>query len=313
MEGDLRLDKTPFFEELEDRIAECGDDQDALNTALGEYLEKVRDTAEMEVIGACKEDGGTEPGVLYPLHIVGRTRGTPHRFYYRKYMATALYGGSWTPWQELDFEIEGNIAQPVIFKGRLYILWLQVLQGQRQKKEGEDNNTAAMSVEYYAEIRLMWTSYSDKKWTGVKTGKNAVYDTSSNILDFTLDENENIADRYLIVDASDNSDSIELHICRTYASFTDGNQQKFAIPVASNGESGIASTYILKTVIHRTFNEGQNFVIIGNMSLAAGDDDSATSISVPYDTAAPVSPRTRSLCSRRQRTRRAHCASSRRW
>lgn len=289
VEGDLRLDKTPFFEELEDRIAECGDDQDALNTALGEYLEKVRDTAEMDVIGACKEDGGTEPGVLYTLHIVGRTRGAPHRFYYRKYMATALYGGSWTPWQELDFEIEGNIAQPVIFKGRLYILWLQVLQGQRQKKEGEDNNTAAMSVEYYAEIRLMWTSYSDKKWTGVKTGKNAVYDTSSNILDFTLDENENIADRYLIVDASDNSDSIELHICRTYASFTDGNEQIFAIPVASNGESKDASTYILKTVIHRTFNEGQNFVIVGNMSLTAGDDDSATSISVPYNTAAPVS------------------------
>src|SRR5690554_2431323 len=293
--GDLREDKSPFFEELEDRIAECGNNQKSLDEALGEYLDKVVSVSEIDVVGACKEDGGSEAGVLYTLHIIGRTRGAPHTYYYRKYMATALYGSSWTPWQALDFEIDGNIAQPAIFKGKLYVLWLQVIQGQRQKKEGEadpsanSEQSAVMQVEYYADIRLKWTSYNGKKWEGVKVGEKAVYDVSTNILDFTLGENETLAERYIVVDVSDNSDFLNLAVCRTYDDFTD-KQVSYDTPVASAGE-GVGITYILKKGISRTFSEekNQNFAVIGVASLSAGDEDQATSYPCPYEAKSYVS------------------------
>ena len=110
-----------------------------MTEALGDYLKKVCDTSEMDIIGACKQDGGSAAGVLYTLHIVGRTRGEPHAYYYRKYEATALYGGSWTPWEELPLEIDGAAVQPAILNGRLYIVWLQVVQGQRQRKKGDSS------------------------------------------------------------------------------------------------------------------------------------------------------------------------------
>ena len=58
--SDLRDDKTPFFEELEERIQEFSDDHTNLENALYEYLEKVREVSSIEIIGATKEDGGDE-------------------------------------------------------------------------------------------------------------------------------------------------------------------------------------------------------------------------------------------------------------
>lgn len=285
IEGDLRSDKTPFFLELEDRLAETGNDQDAMKDALGEYLKKVCDTSEMDVVGACKQDGGHVAGVLYTLHIIGCTRGEPHAYFYRKYEATALYGGCWTPWEEIPFEIDGAAIQPAILGGHLYITWLQVVQGQRQKKTGESGgHQAAATVEYYAELKLKWASFTGTKWTGVKVGKQAVYDISENQLDFILGENENIVDRYFVIDVSDNSDTLNLQVWRTFPDFVD-TPRVVAIPVANSapttGEveglnNAPATTYILKTEISREYKTEQRINHIGNISLSQDGTDTAS-------------------------------------
>ena len=290
IDGDLREDKTPFFLELEERLAEIGNDQNAMTEALGDYLKKVCDTSEMDIIGACKQDGGSAAGVLYTLHIVGRTRGEPHAYYYRKYEATALYGGSWTPWEELPLEIDGAAVQPTILNGRLYIVWLQVVQGQRQRKKGDSSTDekATATIEYYAEIKLKWAYFTGAKWSSVKVSKQALYDISENQLNYLLGDNENLDDRYFFVDVSDNSDTLNLEIWRTFPKFTD-TQTVISVPVASSqptvgtpedAANASPTTYILKTVITRNYEEGQRINHIGNLSLAS---DGTESVSYQYD------------------------------
>ena len=285
IDGDLRSDKTPFFKDLEDRLAEVGNDQDAMTEALGEYLKKVCDTSEIDIVGACKQDGGSAAGVLYTLHIVGRTRGEPHTYYYRKYEATALYGGNWTPWEEVPVEIDGAAIQPAILGGHLYITWLQVVQGQKQKKTGESGGKqAAVSVEYYAELRLKWTAFTGAKWTGVKVGKQAVYDVSENQLDFILGENESLAERYFVIDVSDNSDALNLQVWRTFPDFVD-TPHVVTVPVANSSpmsgdveglDNAPATTYILKTEVSREYRADQRINHIGNFSLVQDGSDSAS-------------------------------------
>ena len=192
--SDLRDDKTPFFEELEERIQEFSDDHANLENALFEYLEKIREVSSIEIIGATKENGGDEGGILYTLHIVGRTQGEPHTYYYRKYKAKAILSGEWTPWERLDVDIPSETVIPAIVNQRLYLLWPQITVGQRNIESASEGGLEA--IEYYARIQVCWTSYTGTKWTGTRMSKNALYDSSRNQLDFALGDNENIEDRY---------------------------------------------------------------------------------------------------------------------
>ena len=277
IDGDLREDKTPFFKDLEDRLAEIGNDQEALTEALGDYLKKVTDTSEIDIVGACMQNGGVHAGTIYTLHIIGCTRGEPHAYYYRTYEATPLYGGYWSPWEEVPVEIDGASIQPAIFGGHLYILWLQVVQGERQKKTGDSGTQATVSVEYFAEIRLKWVSYTGTKWTGVKVGKEAVYDVSDNQLDFILGENEILANRYFLADISSNADSLTLLVWRTFSNFKD-IWNTYPVAIANSvPDASTATTYVLKTERTREYLAGQRIVDIGTFFLSTSGQDSAES------------------------------------
>ena len=201
----LRDDKSSFFTELEERLQEVGGDSDDMERIYAEYLEKMRETANLEIVGCCKEDGDPNGETVYTLHIIGRTRGEPHRYYYRKYFAKKDPPGMWSPWELIEADITGDVVFPQIMNGRLYLAWPQFVQGQRQLNSGvaktaeDSSNESGVSspqIEFYVEIKMAWTCFNGKKWTGVKTTKNALYDSSLNPLDFQLDQDEQIGDRY---------------------------------------------------------------------------------------------------------------------
>ena len=195
----LRDDKSSFFTELEERLQEVGGDSDDMERIYAEYLEKMRETANLEIVGCCKEDGDPNGETVYTLHIIGRTRGEPHRYYYRKYFAKKNTRGTWSPWELIEADITGDVVFPQLMNGRLYLAWPQYTQGQRQLNSGTESSDEGVSVpqlEFYVEIKMAWTCFNGKKWIGVKTTKNALYDTSNDSLDFKLEKNEKIADRY---------------------------------------------------------------------------------------------------------------------
>ena len=201
----LRDDKSAFYTELEDSLQEVGGDGDDMERIYAEYLEKVRETASLEIVGCCKEEGDPYGETVYTLHIIGRTRGEPHRYYYRKYFAKKDASGTWSPWELIEADITGDVVLPQLMNGRLYLAWPQYTQGQRQlnsgvasakNEDGTENNINVPQLEFYVEIKLAWTCFNGKKWTGIKTTKNVLYDVSNDSLDFQLNEGEQLGDRY---------------------------------------------------------------------------------------------------------------------
>ena len=276
IQSDLRDDKTPFFEELEERIQEFSDDHTSLENALFEYLEKIREVSNIEIIGSTKEDGGDEGGILYTLHIVGRTQGEPHTYYYRKYKAKAILSGEWTPWERLDVDIPSESVVPAIVKQRLYLLWPQITLGQRNIEAASDGGLE--TIEYYARIQICWTSYTGTKWTGTRMSKNALFDASTNQLDFTLGDNESIEDRYsLKTSASD--DSIAVSIVKTSYHY-----QEFEEVVGSTEVmEGQSKT---KKITKRTYDYTRQFFRrIATITVGADESDS---ISIDYDSSEKV-------------------------
>lgn len=276
IQSDLRDDKTPFFEELEERIQEFSDDHTSLENALFEYLEKIREVSNIEIIGSTKEDGGDEGGILYTLHIVGRTQGEPHTYYYRKYKAKAILSGEWTPWERLDVDIPSESVVPAIVKQRLYLLWPQITLGQRNIEAASDGGLE--TIEYYARIQICWTSYTGTKWTGTRMSKNALFDASTNQLDFTLGDNESIEDRYsLKTSASD--DSIAVSIVKTSYHY-----QEFEEVVGSTEVmEGQSKT---RKITKRTYDYTRQFFRrIATITVGADESDS---ISIDYDSSEKV-------------------------
>lgn len=212
IESDLRDDKSPFFKELEEQIQQVGNDPDAMNTALGEYLEKMNASSGVEILGACKEDGGGA-GVLYTLHIIGRTKGEPHRFYMRRYKAKALYSGEWEPWEALDIDIKAEVVIPVLLNQRLYLLWPSFVIS---KKEDGAESSGKTDLVNQVEVRLNWTYYDGRKWSGVKITKNSIFDIYARERDLFLEDGEKIDYRYHFQAVSGSSEYVQINMFRTH-------------------------------------------------------------------------------------------------
>ena len=215
IESDLRDDKSPFFKELEDEIRQVGNDPKAMHAALGNYLEKIYETSGVEIIGACKEDGGGD-GILYTLHIVGRTRGEPHRFFIRKYKAKALYSGEWEPWENLNLDIKAEVALPVLMNQKLYVIWPSLMVS---KKEDGAESEGAMQVTNQVEIRMNWAYHNGNKWSSIKTTKNVLFDKYERERDVYLEDGEKIDDRYHFQVESGSSEYVQVNVFRS--SFKD--------------------------------------------------------------------------------------------
>ena len=53
------------------------------------------------------------------LHVVGRTFHAPNKYFYRQ----LLNGTTWTPWQPVQVDINGDHLLAVIWERRLRLIW----------------------------------------------------------------------------------------------------------------------------------------------------------------------------------------------
>jgi hypothetical protein len=216
IEAELRDDKTPFFKELEDKLMETSDNPDAMEEALSEYLEKMLDVGSLQILGACKEDGGNG-GAIYTLHIVGRTKGTPGTLYCRRYLAKALHSGEWTPWKKIDAEVQAKSLSMAIMNGNLYLFWPDI-QHKEEEAEGYEGDTVlgkdqAKSI---LELRLNWIYFNGKKWSGKKTTKSVLSHILYDGHGHKLEAGESYEDRFHFRTMNNSSDFLEVKVYRTW-------------------------------------------------------------------------------------------------
>ncbi|WP_437943248.1 neuraminidase-like domain-containing protein [Sorangium sp. So ce281] len=230
IEPELRDDKTEFFTELENELVEGDITHERGLTALHNYLEKMSEVSNLEVVGTYAEEVFSS-GVNHVLHVVGRTRFQSRSFYYRTFQAKQFHNGVWTPWKKINLDINADVVAPVVFNGRLHLFWPLVQNKQKptplpaNKNHVDGDNAGAVHADFQAEIRLMWSEYvaSENKWLKPKLSKSRVTDADAEtIFDRELGEDKPRTAGYHLRVAVASSEYVSVDVVKTNIPNADG-------------------------------------------------------------------------------------------
>lgn len=130
IEPELRDDKTPLFEELENELLQQDINADTVLDAYAKYMRGFDEVAHLKIAGSYHEkDAESETDVL---HLFGVTADEPPMYYYRK-VENIYYaekndnrGVVWGPWQKINVQIPVRKVAPITYNGRLHVFWVRV-------------------------------------------------------------------------------------------------------------------------------------------------------------------------------------------
>ena len=152
IEPELRPQTSPPFKTLEDELLQQDVTDETAELAYLHYLERLDEVARLKVVGAWNDQDTNT------LHVIARTKGTPHKFYYRQWYQTRR----WTPWEEVPVEIEAETATPVVYNRRLYLFWFTTQVLAVEEVPGGDSG---QKPNRYLRIRLAWSQFRQRKWS----------------------------------------------------------------------------------------------------------------------------------------------------
>ncbi len=170
LEPEFRDDKTHLFSELEGALLQGDVSDDLVEDAFLVYLKKLEALARLDIVAMHIED--KDDPAQNVLHVIGRTYGSPHTYFYRRYAHQM-----WTHWEPVTAEIEGDHIVPVIWRDRLYVFWVTFI-------EKAVPNTAPVSVDFKTpisvpsaparqlEAQLHWSAYVQGAWSTRESGEH---------------------------------------------------------------------------------------------------------------------------------------------
>ncbi|MEO1052979.1 MAG: neuraminidase-like domain-containing protein [Bacteroidota bacterium] len=185
IEPELLDMKSPFLEQLEDELLQNETTAETAEAAYLNYLEKFLEVADLEVAGVFREVSETEPEEGDPnrsgtLHVFGRTKEQPHRYFHRKLED----GFNWTAWEAIEVDIEGDHLIPVVFNRRMMLFWPIFRETAEEatdsdfdvKVEGGEvtGNATPSAPKRQLEIQLARTEFSNGKWQAKKISKRGI-------------------------------------------------------------------------------------------------------------------------------------------
>ena len=130
IEPDLRDNKTPLFEELESTLLQQEINEDTVLEAYVSYMRGFDEVANLKIVGSYHDIGDKTDF----LHLFGVTVGDPIVYYYRvvenaywSEKEPETHGIVWHPWQKIDVQIPLRKVSPIVFNGRLYAFWVEIV------------------------------------------------------------------------------------------------------------------------------------------------------------------------------------------
>ena len=159
IEPELRDDKSELFQELEEELLQNDVTQETAERAFLNYVEKLDQVSNLEIGGVYHE---TDTDVDR-LHVFGRTAGQPHVWYYR----CREDGWRWTSWERVDLDIEGGQVLPMLWDGRLRILWPSMTEESNPDSELTMPAAGGMlgKPKKIWKVQLAWSERVHGKWT----------------------------------------------------------------------------------------------------------------------------------------------------
>ena len=121
IEPELRDDKSPFFQELENDLFQDQLNEQTVERAYAGYLHKLHEVARLQ-IAAVHVHGNV-------LHVFGRSAGHPSSFFYRRRESAR----HWSAWERVELDIhnlegdeapaDGVLLLPIVHNRRLFLFW----------------------------------------------------------------------------------------------------------------------------------------------------------------------------------------------
>jgi hypothetical protein len=154
---ELRLTKSFLFEAAESELLQEDPTPERVTRIAARYLEQLHALANPEVVAVWCETVREGDDIV---HLVAQNQHQPARSYYRRYEHDA----SWTPWEELPFDIGGKSVALFVASQRTILLWLDL------QEMSEAGVTAEAPPEPYLEIRLRWAERLGAEWSPLRQG-----------------------------------------------------------------------------------------------------------------------------------------------
>ncbi len=182
LEPEWRDDKTHLFRELEGKLLQGDVSNDLVEDAFFDYLKKLEELARLDIVALYCEENETTPQAN-KLHVIGRTFGLPHKYFYRQYAQQM-----WTPWEPVEAEIDADHIVAVMWRGRLHLFWVTFVEKMPNdnKPAVTDDKKGKPLVELPAndvlalvnsgaenkivEVHLHWSEYYQGTWTTRQSG-----------------------------------------------------------------------------------------------------------------------------------------------
>jgi hypothetical protein len=177
---ELKSDRSSFFKDLENELLQKEINQDNVELAFTNYLEKLDGVAQLELAGFYQEDDGDNAIV----HVFGRTKGAePHVYYYRTYDYR-----QWTPWEKVDLDIQGDYLVPAAVNKRLFLFWPVFTEISDERgnsavstpSAGQGNVDLKKSVKKLR-LQLAVSDYRQGKWTPKRVSKDFAESVTYNV------------------------------------------------------------------------------------------------------------------------------------
>ncbi len=177
LEPELRDDKSPFFEELENELMQNEVTKENVEQAFQNYLHKVDEVSHLEVCGLYHQmedlnpdEAGYETNIV---HVIGRTKAVPNIYYYRTY---DMNYSTWSAWEKIDVDITGDHVTPVVYNRKLHLFWLQFMEKPMKTKkvpaaQPTTGPTEAPEPMKLLEVQLGWSVKKTGGWTPKKISK----------------------------------------------------------------------------------------------------------------------------------------------
>ncbi|WP_206055063.1 neuraminidase-like domain-containing protein [Nocardia sp. CS682] len=174
-EPDLRLDKTPFFKQLENELMQQESDTGSGEAAIGGYLKQLEEVSRLHPCGTYYDKN---TNVFY---VFARTESSPRSYFFRSCQLVYRAGGSgWTPWQQVDLDIDTDSVLPVVWNKRLYLFWLtSTYEGAPVEFEMPAPRDKMRDSLRVMKVQLNWSSFINGAWQAKKTAKSQLSVTHS--------------------------------------------------------------------------------------------------------------------------------------
>ena len=154
IEPELRVDKSPFFRELETDLLKAEPTEENLERVVKTYLDKLLDVGRLDLISMYWEND------VDVLHVFARTASPPYHYYYRRLVERR----EWTAWERVPLDLSttttGAHLVPVVHNRRLILFWPTFREWARSGAP-----PATGQEENLWEVRFEWSEYRNGRWS----------------------------------------------------------------------------------------------------------------------------------------------------